>query len=203
MPPSGVCLCDENTIDFQGDLRDENKGYGFYSTYIEKNTILKMGIMKHVSNIDIFYKVVIFDHFVYNKDRNLANLLVEYKKNNIFISVIDHSHVFKNETIWDKNCFEIGIKENDYLDKYIMQRNNAIYQMFYQNINVDYNRLMEFAKEVQHKITDEILEQIIFNIPQEWKVSESNLRALMEYLKYRREHLPEMCQVIVDYIHSN
>lgn len=203
MPVSGLCVCDSNTIDTHNDLRDINKGYGFYSTYIEKSTILKMGIMKHVQNIDIFYKVVIFDHFVYNKDRNIANLLVEYSKKGVYISVIDHTHVFKNETIWDKNCFEIGIREDDFLDTDIMQKNNAIYQMFYQTFDVEYSKLLSTAQEVQSIITDKTLSNIIENVPIEWGVSKDNLVALKEYLIYRRNHLQEMCKIIIDYIQSS
>lgn len=203
MPLSGICLCDDKTIDAQNDLCDKNYGYGFYSTYIEKNTILKAGIMKHVQNIDIFYKVVIFDHLIYNKDRNTANLLVEYSKQGRRISVIDHTHVFKNETIWDEHCFKIGVDENDYLDTDIMRSNYDIYQMFIQTMSIEYSRLLETAEEVQQILTDKILDTAIFSVLDEWKVSERDLSALKQYLIYRRGHLQDMCRVIYDYIQTN
>lgn len=203
MPLSGVCLCDDDTIDEYGELLAENKGYGFFSTYIEKNTVLKAGIMKHVWNIDIFYKVVIFDHLIYNKDRNIANLLVEYSKRGIKITVIDHTHVFKNETIWDARCFEIGMDENDYLDEDIMRSNDAMYRMFTQTMTVEHDKLVETAEKVQQLLTDDVINRVIMSIPKEWCVSERNMSALKEYLIYRREHLRATCDVIYEYIKNN
>lgn len=200
MPLSGMCFCDDDTIDINHELSDENKGYGFFSTYIEKSAILKAGIMRHVVNIDIFYKVVIFDHLIYNKDRNIANLLVEYSIRGIKITVIDHSHVFKNETIWDARCFEIGMDEDDYLDEEIMRSNDDIYKMFTQTITVEYEKLVETAKEVQRVLTNEMIDEIIKSVPSEWNVSEGDLLALKEYLIYRKKYLREICDVIYDYI---
>lgn len=203
MPLSGVCLCDDETIDIDHELSVKNKGYGFFSTYIEKNTILKPGIMRHVLNIDIFYKVAIFDHLIYNKDRNIANLLVEYSKNGIKITVIDHTHVFKNETIWDARCFEIGMEEQDYLDEEIMRSNDDMYRMFTQTITVKHDKLVETVKEVQRLLMDDIISGIVMSVPGEWNVSERDLLALKDYLIYRKGHLREMCDVIYRYIQNS
>lgn len=203
MPLSGVCICDDETVDTYHELSVENMGCGFFSTYIEKNTILKPGIMRHVLNIDIFYKVVIFDHLIYNKDRNIANLLVEYSKRGIKITVIDHTHVFKNETIWDANCFEIGMSENDYLDEEIMRSNDDMYKMFTQAMTVEYGKLVEIAEEVQYVLTDETINEAVVSVPNEWGISEKDLLALKDYLIYRKGHLREMCDVIYGYIQNN
>lgn len=202
MPSAGLCMCDDSTMDLYNDINASNWGIGFYSTYIEKNTLLKMGIMRLVENIDIFYKIVIFDHLIYNKDRNIANLLVEYSNKRIYISVIDHSHVFKNQTIWDKYCFETGISDNDYNDIDIMQHNHEIYQMFYRTINIEFSKLISTAREVQSILTDDILEEIIMSVPSEWSVSTDNLLSLKKYLIYRRDHLIDMCSIIDTYIRT-
>ncbi|WP_077612576.1 HipA family kinase [Clostridium sp. Marseille-P2415] len=200
MPNSGICLCDESTVDHSNYINKKNYGYGFYSTYLEKNTLLKQGIMKYISNIDVFLKVVIFDHLIYNTDRNIGNLLVEYRKKNIFVSVIDHSHVFKNQTIWDSNCFKIGIEENDYADNDIMIHNEQLYQMFYMTINITYENLTKCAHEMQSILTEHLLGDIMSQIPHEWHVSDINLIALKNYILYRLEHLDQICTVIIDYI---
>lgn len=202
MPYSGVCFCDADTVDEQNNLMNENMGLGFYSTYLEKNTVLKPGIMKHIQNKDIFYKMVIFDHLIYNKDRNPGNLLVEYRKRGIFISVIDHTHVFKNETIWDSQCFIRGMEDDDYLDDDIMERNSIIYRMFAQSMYIDYNLLLQTAQEVQRLLTDEVLETVVMDVPREWGVTEESLESLRRYLAYRRNHLPQMCGLIYDYIQT-
>ena len=40
MPASGICICDSNTADTNGLINANNLGYGFYSTYLKKNTCL-------------------------------------------------------------------------------------------------------------------------------------------------------------------
>lgn len=200
MPQSGICICDEHTVDSQKELKSENWGLGFFSTYLEKNALLKLGIMKYVNNIDIFYKLVIFDHLVYNKDRNIGNLLVEYSKNKINISVIDHSHVFKNEAIWNANCFKIGMRESDYLDDEIMASNDALYSMFYHTISITYEKLVDCAKKIAPLITEELLDKIFESVPKQWGTKKEDMLALKEYIIYRVAHLEDMCKVIVNYI---
>lgn len=200
MPISGICKCDKDTIDSFNYINDNNYGYGFYSTYLEKNTLLKFGIMKHISNLDIFLKVVIFDHLIYNTDRNIGNLLVEYRKENILVSVIDHSHVFKNQTIWDFNCFETGIEECDYADNEIMVSNEQLYQMFYRTKNFARESLISCAHEMQSILTENLLDNIILQIPYEWHVNSRDISALKKYILYRMEHMDQICKVIIDYI---
>lgn len=200
MPASGICICDASTVNENNIIHAQNLGYGFYSKYLPKNAILKPGIMKHIVNIDVFYKLVIFDHVVYNKDRNQGNLLVEYKKKNIYVSVIDHSHVFKNETIWNAECFRIGMEEKDFNDTSIMEHNDYLYEMFYRTISVTLEKLLISAREIQKLITVDVLNIVISEVPGEWIVSESDMNALKEYLLYRLEHVDDMCKVIIDYI---
>lgn len=200
MPASGICICDSNTADTNGLINANNLGYGFYSTYLKKNTLLKLGIMKYVVNIDVFYKLVIFDHVVYNMDRNMGNLLVEYKKKNIYVSVIDHTHVFKNQTIWNEVCFRQGMEERDFNDTSIMEKNDFLYQMFYRTIDIQHNKLVDSAHEICEMITDEVLNDIVLEVPKEWGVSEEDMVALQEYLFYRLSHIDEICKVIIDYI---
>ena len=66
IPDAGICVCDNKTIYNNCNITQDNYGLAFYSTYIEKNTLLKAGIMKYVENINMFYPLVIFDHLVYN-----------------------------------------------------------------------------------------------------------------------------------------
>lgn len=200
MPTSGICVCDSTTVDVNGLIHAENLGLGFYSTYLQKNTMLKCNIMKYVINIEIFYRLVIFDHVVYNKDRNMGNLLVEYKKKNIYVSVIDHTHVFKNETIWNANCFKKGMEEKDFEDISIMESNDYLYRMFYSTITITYEKLLLCAQEMRQLISDKTLDNILSEIPNEWGVKEEDGVALKEYLLYRLNHVKEICKVIANYI---
>lgn len=197
IPAAGICLIDHQTIDEYQTLLPENYGYAFYSTYIQ-STILKPGIIKHLSNKDSFYKLLLFDHIIYNKDRNVYNLLTTFTKKDTSFSVIDHSHIFKNETIWDNNCFRQGIAENDYNDTYILESNTPMYDMFLQEIGFEADRLNHEANCLHGVITDAIICDAISEIPEEWKPSQNNIDALREYLLYRCSHLQDICDMIIE-----
>lgn len=199
MPESGICIFD-NLTDTKGIISPKNYGYGFYSTYLEKNTVLKSGIIKLIVNKEDIYKLIIFDHLVYNKDRNPGNLLVEFKSKSIYLTVIDHSHVFKNQTIWDKHCFEIGIKEQDFTDQDIICNNNTLYSMFYRNISITKEQLLKIGRAYKEILTSDVLSSIISSTPSEWETNVSDLEALKEYLIYRLAHVDEICDMIIGYI---
>lgn len=201
MPHSGICIFDENEQDKENILSSRNYGYGFYSTYFDKNTILKPGIIRFIVNVDLIYKILLFDHVVYNKDRNPGNLLVEFKAKSIYLTVIDHTHVFKNQTLWDEQCFKIGIEEDDYLDSDIMERNDTLYSMFYHYMEIKKDELYKYGEFFQKILTEERLSSIMSQVPNEWGAKKSALDALEKYLLYRLAHINDMCKVIVDYIH--
>lgn len=197
MPQSGICIINEKTIDNNHVLRPESYGYAFYSTYVS-STIFKQGIIKHLSNIDIFYRLLVFDHIIFNTDRNEFNLLTTFSKKDTSFTVIDHSHVFKNGTIWDANCFKYGIEDEDYMSNEILEANSKMYGMFFQNISFDAELLVGEAEKAKAIITDSLLSDIINEIPDEWMPSERDVMALKEYLLYRTEHILETCQMIIE-----
>lgn len=197
MPQSGICIINEKTIDNNHVLCPESYGYAFYSTYLS-STIFKQGIIKHLTNRQMFYRLLVFDHIIFNTDRNEFNLLTTFSKKDTSFTVIDHSHVFKNGTIWDANCFRYGIKENDYLSTEILDANSKMYGMFFQNMLFNEDMLTEEAKRIKNIIDMPILDGILNEIPKEWMPGENDILALKEYLLYRAEHIIETSQVIIE-----
>lgn len=197
MPQSGVAIIDEYTTVEENLITVEDYGCCFYSTYIERAGILNEDIMEYISNKSAYEEIILFDHLTYNKDRNKGNLLISTGKGAKLLYAIDHTHVFKNATIWDSICFKQGIESNDYLDKDIMDANG--YEYFFRDKKIDKNNLVYVADKFKHIVTPELLEQIISEIPSDWKVEKKNLVALNEYIMYRLEHLYEICEIIAEY----
>lgn len=193
---SGICFCDTSTIDDNKCISSNNYGFCFYSTYLEKSAPLKLGIIRLLSNIDVFYSLLLFDHIVYNKDRNIYNLLTTYTKADISFRLIDHSHVFKNETLWDANCFKIGMAEFDINDTDILTSNFDMYSMFLQSMNFKKEKLYSAAKIFKETITSSMLHSIISEIPIEWNVKQRDSDALIEYLLYRIDNIISICDMI-------
>ena len=90
-----------------------------------------------------------------------------------------------------------GIRDNDYLDKEILDANG--YELFSRSKNINEQSLKEEADSFKKVITKEFLEKIVNDIPADWNVNPKDLEVLQDYLLYRAAHLDEICEMIVNY----
>lgn len=200
MPASGICLIDHNTTIYNNCMSSEQFGYGFYSTYLNKSVTLVDTIIPMLKNKEDFFKILLFDHMIFNTDRNSGNLLVQYYKNNISLQVIDHSHVFINQAIWDAGCLKRGIADKDYFSTQILDANNYLYSMFFHNMYVTEKCFEELNAEFRNKITEKVIRNILLDVPEEWMPISRDIDALIEYILYRVEHLNDICATIMNYL---
>lgn len=203
MPSSGVCRITSETLYEKENLKlkqvyDDNKNRCcFFSKAVPKATRLNCGIIRDIENKDNFEKILLLDHIIYNKDRNQGNILVNLNKDQKKMYIIDHTHVFKNETIWDKYCFEQGMKAKDYMDNDIFIANKYYYNMFFNGKDITQQSLLREAMLFKQKINEETLEEIFSSVPKEWLVDFDDLKALKRYLLYRLEHVEDIINVIL------
>lgn len=129
--------------------------------------------------------------------------MVKFKKNEKKFFLIDHSHVFKNETIWDWRCFTNGIHEEDIYDNYILTSNKNLYTMFYQCLDFDIEKLYKYCDIFKQSLSYDIISNIIVNVPHQWGVNKQDFEALIEYLLYRLANIEKICDMICDYIKNN
>lgn len=200
MPQSGIAILDESTDLGNFEIENSNFGYCFYSKYLgDRVTVLSYRLMKYICNKDSYEKIILFDHLVYNKDRNKGNLLIYSDRDAKILYAIDHTHVFKNQTIWDRYCLNQGIIENDYTDTFIMEENRYEYDFFFSDKIISYDSLIAQAQIFKERIKENLLTQIFCMIPDEWIISNKDLEALKKYLLYRTEKLDDMCLFISKY----
>lgn len=198
VPESGVAFVDENTVDNTGcSLMTSSYGPCFYSRQIEKALQLNAEVMRFIDNKEMYEKVIMFDHLIYNADRNPGNLLLTGKKREKVLYAIDHTHVFKNQAIWDANCLELGMKERDFLTRDILNCNEALYGYFSSDKPITYSSLKSVAEDFKRICNEKMVEEALNNLPKEWFISNTDLEALKEYLLYRACHLNDMCEMIV------
>lgn len=202
MPNSGICIIDKNTDVFNKCLDSRQYGYGFYSQFLNKAIVLVPTIISKLKNIEVFFMLLLFDHIIFNTDRNSANLLVQYYKKDISLKVIDHTHVFVNQAVWDSTCLKRCIEKNDYNSTDILVHNNFLYEMFYQQMNIKENCFDESKIILRKHITESTLRIVSKDIPEEWLPSSDDLEALIEYILYRVRHLDEICKMIDLYINE-
>ncbi|MDY3829098.1 MAG: HipA family kinase [Clostridium sp.] len=201
MPRSGICVFDDTTeIQDPEIATSDNFGKAFYSEFMPKTTKLLQTIISKIRNKEDFYKIILFDHIVFNTDRNAGNLLVKFYKDDISLKVIDHTHVFINQTFWDSNCLKRAIEENDLLNTKVLEYNKYLYDMFIHNISVTKESLEKESLIFKERINSHIILQIIDTIPEEWKPKQKDIEALIDYIMYRIENIDTIISTILTYI---
>lgn len=157
-------------------------------------------IIPLMQNKEDFFKLLLFDHVIFNTDRNPGNLLVQYYKNNITLQVIDHSHVFINQAIWDASCLNRAIAEKDYFSTRILDNNTYLYNMFFHTMTITKKHFDKLKIEFSNIITKETLCRILTDVPSVWMPTSRDTDALIAYILYRIGHLDDICNTIINYL---
>lgn len=200
MPKSGVCILDESSEIQDSNLTSsENYGKAFYSEYMPKVTKLVPSIIGKMRNKDDFVKILLLDHVIFNTDRNPGNLLVRFCKDDISLKVIDHTHVFINQALWDCNCLRRAMKENDLTDTKVLEYNSYLYEMFFQNFSISKEMLENESLLFKNKINRDTIMKIIECSPDEWKPKPRDIDELVEYILYRVNNLDVIISTIMTY----
>lgn len=200
MPTSGICVMNNQTEIQDTSVDTSNYGKAFYSIYMPKTTKLLSNIINRISNKEDFIKILLFDHIIFNNDRNAGNLLVKFLKNDITLQVIDHTHVFINQAIWDSNCLERAMASNDLFSTRILEENSYLYDMFFQNINVTKENLTEKSLLFKKRLNYDTISNIIASIPKEWMPSSKDIASLTKYIMYRVDNIDVIISTILKYI---
>lgn len=199
IPEAGLCIIDKDTIMNSDFILDEEcYGVGFYSTRVNKATratITPNIINNFITNKSDILKIILFDHLIRNEDRHRSNFLLELSGTGKII-IIDHSHVFKLGSLWDQCQLEIMIKEEDYKANGVLLNNQSGYQVFFESIDMDEKELIIIANDFKRILSGNILDEIIYDLPQEWGINKLDKDKLIEYLKYRLGKLSDMCCII-------
>ena len=159
-------------------------------------------IVHKICNKDEFTRILLFDHVIFNTDRNPGNLLVRFYKKDLSLKLIDHTHVFINQALWDKWCLKRAMEENDLIDTRILENNSYLYEMFFRDVSITITKEI-INKEMsvfKNKINSGIINRIISDIPQEWKPRVDDIEELVKYIFYRVDNLETIIVTILKYI---
>ncbi|MDU2282265.1 HipA family kinase [Clostridium paraputrificum] len=190
---------DENVSELE-DFSEDCFGLAFCSTYLNPvTTISSSKMLKLSSNYKwLLPKLMLFDHLVYNKDRNKGNLLISLSKNNNQLFIIDHSHTFNLEAIWNSIGLEQKMQEFDIYDDRIMLGNWYHYSKFKTVSNIDILTMKDTVNYFRENLSKDFFESLVDNIPEVWENDKEEIRALIKYLLYRFEHLDVFADIIAN-----
>lgn len=201
MPRSGICIFDSScVIQDEGIADSSNFGHAFFSEYMPKVTKLLPSIVSSIRNKEDFVKILLFDHIIFNTDRNPGNLLVRFRKGDISLKVIDHTHVFVNQTLWDSACLQRAREENDLLNTKVLEYNAYLYEMFYHTLSVTKEMLENESLVFKNRINRDIIVELVELIPDEWKPLQADIDELVKYIMYRVDNIDVIISTIVTYL---
>lgn len=145
----------------------------------------------------IIPKIILLDHLLYNKDRNKGNILLTTYKEGKDLLLIDHTHIFNLETIWNSTGLKNKILEEDYKDEWIMKSNSYLYSKFLNVYQVTIVDMQETVKYFKERLSVDFIRSIKEHIPKEWESDLDEIDALLEYIIYRFEHIDYYANLIL------
>ena len=201
IPRGGIGLINDSTdveqlIDYEIALNDI-EGLCFYSEKSEKVVEfvdLSPQLVEKLSNKNYIIRVILFDHFIHNKDRHDGNILLSYSNSsNLKFSIIDHSHVFNMGNDWAK------IIQGSYNEYYILKENEEVYSNFYESIDINLEVLKDEARIFKERLNRDVIVSILDELPEELLKTEEK-ECILQYLLHRLSIIDEICCFIYNTI---
>lgn len=167
-----------------------------YTTWLEKSlTITSPSMTSFVQKSEIV-NLLLFDIFIYNKDRNLGNLLIEIPKK---LYPIDYTHILPGGCIWPD-----VLKNDDYSIEDLIKDmfSSGYYQYLLENRKIETSIIEDCGRTFVDKVNDVDIESIISKIPIYLKnnLSEENIQQLYKYFIYITENFDEAIKFIIEKI---
>ena len=193
-PASDIIKIDEQMLNDNPCLLDLGleSGLHFASRYLEHAEYVGKDRIYKAINVKEMAGVVLFDHMFHNADRakNQRNLLLHLENEEYKIYAIDNSHLFRSSR-WTLDSFhKLGTKITTY------------YFQHYRSLLKDILSSQDFIPyvDIVKNISNEQIDCIIQEIPQEWLPGEAERMALAEFTKIRRDMAEEIWEKLRRFI---
>lgn len=193
-PPSDIIEINEQILNDNPCLLDIGlkPGWHFASRYLEYAEYIGKNRLSKATNVPEMAGVILFDHMFHNADRakNQKNLLLRLEDEQYKIYAIDNSHLFRSSR-WTIESFQI-----------LETKIKTYYYQYYRNLLKDLLTPQDFIPyiELVKKISDEQIDCIVGEIPNEWLPGETERLALASYTKLRRDMADEIGEKLCRYI---
>lgn len=165
-----------------------------FGTVYDDNLLLVLNpkqIFEVINNNDAI-KIIIFDLLIGNNDRNKGNLMIDSVTKNL--TIIDHSHIFELETLWD--AVQLERITNEKFD--VSKLNQYNYNNLLESINYSqelYKELYDFVDKIK-KVKKEQIIAIIDLIPADWNITNEEKNALVNYIYNRFQRIDEILEIL-------
>lgn len=193
-PPSDVITIANGLIAKTPRLQELGceAGCHFASLFLSRSKYLGKHSMDKAANIGEMAGIILFDHIFHNVDRttNGKNILLRREGENYKVYAIDNSHLFRSGRWTQATLARLSDQVTIY------------YRFTYGRILKDYLSPADFAPyaEKMAGMRDEQISGIVDSIPSEWLADETDRQALIDYIRRRRERIPEIVEELRKHI---
>ncbi|PKG24344.1 HipA family kinase [Niallia nealsonii] len=140
----------------------------------------EVGKLKEISNASCLAGIIVFDYWLYNRDRTRKNILFQEDGSAHSVIIIDHAEIF-NSYNWHK----------DDLKKLPTGMIKSATHQFIHSFVPDKKMYDEFLENIQ-SMPIHLLQEIVDVIPEEWNVSAEEKEEIVKALIKRRKKLPQI-----------
>jgi hypothetical protein len=193
-PPSSIIEIKEHTLQGKQDLAalETISGRHFASQYLDNTQYVGKNNLYQAVNTSEMAGILLFDHMFHNKDRanNTKNLLLRQEESGYKIYAIDNSHLFRSGrwTLESLNSLSTVI--------------TTYYRYSFGLLLKDCLSAQDFIPYLEKvkKLSNQQIDTLVREIPQEWLPDEPERQALARYIKIRRDMVEkiwiELCKQI-------
>lgn len=194
LPVLDYALISVSLEDYKSNMEKDLKfmsGTAFGTVYNDRLlNVLNPNQIARTVNCNDAIKIIIFDLLIGNNDRNKGNLMID--SNSKKLIMIDHTHVFTLETLWD--AYQLSRVSGDDFD--ISKLNQYNYRNLSESIkytNEFYVELFDFVNKVKN-VKKEKITEIVNDIPSDWNVTKDEKEALTNYIYDRFSRIEEILE---------
>lgn len=193
-PPGGIIAISDVLLQQSPDLlaAGATAGRHFASQYLGDTEYLVKDNIGEISNIPEMAGIILFDHLFHNADRscNKKNLLLRRESRGCRIYAIDNSHLFRVGTWTIRSLHKLaGSKKVYHHRHYGLLLKNALYS----------HDFLPYLKKL-NALSDELIENLVREIPVEWLPDEAERKALTQHIRIRRNLAEELWHQLCKHI---
>lgn len=183
----------KKTPELHSNHYDCDPGFRFGSIEIENSVVFANKAEAppskgEVINRNMLAGMIVFDQWVYNSNRDV--LLQPLDKGGYFVHMIHHDRCFPGGYKW--NAKTVGSQKPEY------RVLNQVYRWCFSLLD-DEELLITFAERIK-ALPDEQINNVIKSIPDDWKVSSEDCKALYDFLVKEKTRMPKVAALFREVI---
>lgn len=198
-PNFGFCIYTDKTKNNVGKSFEVGELF-FYSEFVNNPMYIDdIEILNEIEKEDLV-KLIIFDYFILNEDRNTENIFVNAETNSDRLTLypIDYTHSFPGGVVWDRGQLGMKVKNNDFESFDIYIKKNHIHQLIIEGIKISSDLIDKSAKHIYNNLEQVDFEEMLRNIDQRLinKFFDNDLNDFKNFLNLRKNDF----QILIDEI---